>query len=203
MQGSAHVAAVTPDRPDPHEPPGDDRIAAMLDRGKPWDALDAAARAHGAAIERVCVALTGDPHLAAELAQDTFVVAVTALPAWRREGTLRAFLCGIARKLCARERARTGRQQARLHLVRDPAHAEADVNADAEQAFAASQRADAARKALSVLTPDDRELLVLRYEAELPYAEIGRLLAIDEPTARKRASRALLRMRQALPQEAP
>ncbi|MEQ1501130.1 MAG: RNA polymerase sigma factor [Myxococcota bacterium] len=176
----------------------DSGIAALIAAGRLRDAIGAAAVEHGAAVERVCVALVGRPDRAAELAQDTFVAAVDALRHWRGDGSLRAFLCGIARNLCAKDRTRSARQAARLHLVRDPV---ADV--DAHAAVEAGQRARAARDALSRLEPGDREILVLRYQGELGYAEIAALLSIDEPTARKRASRALVRLRSALPVEAP
>jgi RNA polymerase sigma-70 factor (ECF subfamily) len=52
------------------------------------------------------------------------------------------------------------------------------------------------RAALDELRPTDREVLLLRYEAGLPYGEVGSLLGLDEPTARQRVSRALVRLRE-------
>ena len=42
---------------------------------------------------------------------------------------------------------------------------------------------------------------MLRYESGLPYREIAELMAIDEPAARKRVSRALRELRTTLTDE--
>ena len=57
------------------------------------------------------------------------------------------------------------------------------------------------RDALEALKPSEREAVVLRYESGLPYREIAELMAIDEPAARKRVSRALLQLRSTLTDE--
>ena len=57
------------------------------------------------------------------------------------------------------------------------------------------------RDALEALKPSEREAVVLRYESGLPYREIAELMAIDEPAARKRVSRALLQLRTTLTDE--
>ena len=60
------------------------------------------------------------------------------------------------------------------------------------------QRAEKVRDALEELKPSDREALLLRYEAGLSYREVGEVMASGEATARKRASRALARLRDVL-----
>ena len=60
------------------------------------------------------------------------------------------------------------------------------------------QRAEKVRDALEELKPSDREALLLRYEAGLSYREVGEVMATGEATARKRASRALARLRDVL-----
>jgi putative glutamine amidotransferase len=49
---------------------------------------------------------------------------------------------------------------------------------------------DAARAALSGLSPHDRLLILLRFDAGLQHAEVAQLLAISEEAARKRVARA-------------
>ena len=45
------------------------------------------------------------------------------------------------------------------------------------------------------LTPTEREAVLLRYEADLSFREVGQACGIDEATARKRVSRGLDRLR--------
>ena len=46
------------------------------------------------------------------------------------------------------------------------------------------------------LTPDERQIIELRYRRGLPAAEASRLLGIDRSTANRRLNRALLRLQQ-------
>jgi RNA polymerase sigma-70 factor (ECF subfamily) len=57
------------------------------------------------------------------------------------------------------------------------------------------------RDALAKLKPSEREALVLRYVADLSHREIAAACNLDEPTARKRISRALARLRTVMPDQ--
>ena len=50
------------------------------------------------------------------------------------------------------------------------------------------------RDALAQLSETDREILLMRNVEELPYEEIGCLLDLSVPAARKHCGRALLRL---------
>lgn len=154
-------------------------------------ALALTARHHGAAVGRLCMALVGSNAEADDLLQETLLDAHAAFASWRGEGSLRAWLFGIARKKCARHVERTTRRTARLRLVHD---AERDGNA--EELMLLRQRAEAARSALSNIRPSEREAVVLRYAGELSFREVGIACGIDEAAARKRVSRALARLRE-------
>ncbi len=54
------------------------------------------------------------------------------------------------------------------------------------------------RQALAALEEPDREVLVLRYLEQLSAREVGAVLGVGEETAKKRALRALQRLRQLL-----
>jgi RNA polymerase sigma-70 factor (ECF subfamily) len=54
------------------------------------------------------------------------------------------------------------------------------------------------RQALAELSETDREVLLMRNVDELPYQEIGCILDLAPPAARKRYGRALLRLRAVL-----
>jgi len=112
---------------------------------------------------------------------------------YRAEGSAKAWLCGIARHICAHmlETRRRGREL--LELV--------PTEGEARDAFAARRRARVLRDALDKLKPSERESLVLRYVADLSHREIAEACGLEEAAARKRISRALDRLRAVMPSE--
>jgi RNA polymerase sigma-70 factor (ECF subfamily) len=178
-------------------------IAASIERavarGEHRDAVAKCARAYGASIGRLCMAFVGSQAEAEELVQETLLAAYDAFPQYRGEGTIKAFLFGIARRTCARAVEKRVRRDARLRLV---ASSERDLSAeDASDSALARERAEKARAALDDLKPTEREALLLRYEADLSFREVATACGCDEAAARKRVSRALMRMRELLKDE--
>ncbi len=154
-------------------------------------ALSLCARHHGTAVGRLCMALVGSNAEADDLVQETLLDAHAGFADWRADGSMRAWLFGIARKKCARLLEKTARRTARLRLVHD-----AERDGSAEDLMLLRQRAEAARSALSGIKPSEREAVVLRYASELSFREVGIACGIDEAAARKRVSRALARLRE-------
>ncbi len=170
-----------------------DPIVELISGGQHREALATCARTHHVILGRLCMALLGSQADADEAVQETLLRAHRAMPTYRAEGTIKAWLCGIARHVCAHvlETRRRGREL--LELV--------PQEGEARDAFATRQHARALRDALAKLKPSEREALVLRYVADLSHREIAEACAIDETAARKRISRALARMRAAMPTE--
>lgn len=189
MGSEMHAHALSP-------PPIDaDLISILLGEGRYRDALAACARTHGAVIGRLCMALLGSQADADEATQETLLRAHRGMASFRGEGTIKAWLCGIARHVCAHmlESRRKGRE---LLEVVPPSD-----EPEARDLFARRRRARAIREALEHLKPSEREALVLRYVADLSHREIATACNIDEAAARKRVSRALARMRSVMPDE--
>ena len=139
------------------------------------------------------MAFVGSQAEAEELTQETLLAAYFAFPQYRGEGSVRAFLFGIARKACARAVERRGRRDARLRLVQDESE-----GVDGSDSAIRQQRAQRTRAALAELKPSEREALLLRYEADLSFREVAETCGCDEAAARKRVSRAVMRLREAL-----
>ncbi len=175
-------------------PPPDDPVADALRRGDRRSALDACARLHGPAIGRLCMAWLGSQAEADEATQETLLAAYDAFGDWRAESTVRAWLFGIARHLCARRVETRVRREHRLRLI----HGDLDVPPGADALLAARRRAERVRAALADLKPSERDAVVLRFDAELSFREVASACGIDEAAARKRVSRALERLRRAL-----
>lgn len=175
-----------------------DPIAELIGEGRHRDAVSACAREHGAAIGRLCMALLGSQAEAEETAQETLIAAHKAMPGYRGDGSVRAWLYGIARRKCARKLETRVRRERRLRLVRG-----ADGQPELpDEVLETRERAEKVRAALERLKPSERDAVVLRYQGGLPYREIGNACGIDEAAARKRVSRALSRMRSILSDEA-
>ena len=139
MQAGAQVAPRLPmDTPDA-EP---DALAALIARGEHRAALAQCARVHGATLGRLCMALLGSQADADEAVQETLLAAHRAMAGYRAEGTVRAWLCGIARKVCARQLEGRKRRARVVELVPEGAE-------DPDGAFAVRQRARLVRAAAS------------------------------------------------------
>jgi RNA polymerase sigma-70 factor (ECF subfamily) len=142
------------------------------------------------------MAFTGSQAESEELVQETLLAAFDAFPQYRGEGSIRAFLFGIARRLCGRHVELRARRTEKLRLVHDTAR-----STDASELALERERAVRARTALSRLKPSEREAVVLRYEADLSFRELAAACGVDEAAARKRVSRALARLREDLGEE--
>jgi putative glutamine amidotransferase len=132
--------------------------------------------------------LLGDPHLAEDVLQETLARAWRAAPRDVAPERLGAWMHRTARNVALDElRRRRRRSELPLH--------------DAD-GLGASPRGDARREALAAalgaLTPHQRMLLLLRYEAGLTLRELGELLDVSEDAARKRVARAKTVFREAL-----
>jgi RNA polymerase sigma-70 factor (ECF subfamily) len=175
----------------------EDPIAVLVARGRHRDAIAACARAYHAVLGRLAMALLGSQADADEAVQETLYRAHRAMATFRAEGSIRAWLCGIARHVCAHVLETRKRAPVLLEVVPDGEPA----SPGERDAFATRRRARALREALGKLKPSEREALVLRYVADLSHREIAVACGIDEPAARKRLSRALARMRSVMPEE--
>lgn len=184
------VAPLTEPVPDPEA-----QITAALDAGRHNEALELCARRYGALLGRLGMVLLGAQADAEEVAQEALLIAHRDWADYQRRGSIRAWLFGIARKLCLKRLTQRERRQRRLTLL------VSEEQQLPDEVLVARQRATNARQLLERVRPTDREALVLRYVAELTYAEIAVGCDIDEATARKRVSRALSRVRELLDPE--
>ncbi len=171
-----------------------DPLIVRIREGAYREAIALCAREHGPAVGRLCMAFLGSQAEAEEALQETLIAAHEAMPTYREEGSIRAWLFGIARRKCARKLATQSRRENRLRLVHD---ADADRGTP-DEVLDARRRADRLRVALAELKPTEREAVVLRYQSGLSYREVAEACGIEEPAARKRVSRALDRLRELL-----
>ena len=154
--------------------------------------------AYGGAVHGMARRVVAEPSLAEEVAQDAF------LALWRRpgafdpsRGNLRSFLLGVARNkavdLVRREESRRRARDALVAEVRP-----ASTEASGHEPMSEIDTREGIKKALAVLSPAQREAIVLAYFGGRTYREVAEELGIPEGTAKTRMRDGLTRLRELL-----
>lgn len=165
-----------------------DPIAVALREERHTDALRHCVRTHGALLARVARALVGSPAEAEDVVQESLLLAYRAFPSFRGEGSVRAFLLTIVRRVAAR--TLEARDRARAHA--------ADAARDGLHASQPTAERVHLEKALIRLRPSEREALLVRFVGDLSFKEVAEVCGCEEATARQRVTRALHRLRELL-----
>ena len=132
---------------------------------------------------------THDHVLAEDLLQNTWLKAIANLPYFQlRDHKFGAWLFTIAHNECRQHWRKQGREVAFDITKHDQA---SDQTGKLETKILVEQ-------ANKLLSPDDRELIRLRFIADLPLNDIAKILKINFITVRVRLHRALARMRTAI-----
>lgn len=142
---------------------------------------------HGAVVLRVCRAVLGSDHGAAEDAwSETFLSALRAYPDLRPGSDVRAWLVTIAHRKAIDQTRRRGR--AAVPIGDLPETARLDPAAETDVALLA---------ALSALPPKQRAAVAYRYLADLSYADVAELLDCSQVAARRSAADGIAALRAA------
>ena len=154
--------------------------------------------AHAADLLRFLAYKTGDRTLAEDLVAETFVRAYKGRRGFdRRRASERTWLYTIGLN-CLRDHARHEDVQRRaLDAAQWPA-----AEAAGDWADAISDR-DALLRAMGTLSDEEREVVALRYGADLALEEIAKVLGTRRSTVEGRLYRGLRRMREHLEPAAP
>jgi RNA polymerase sigma-70 factor, ECF subfamily len=151
---------------------------------------------HGEAVYNYVRFHVASPDVAEDVTAETFLRALRAAERFdAARGTARAWLLTIARNLVNDERRRGRiRQYVPLGTMRD-------LICDApspEERLLYEESVGRLLDALAGLSPDDREIISLRYASGLDGGEVAQLLGISEANVRTRLWRALKRLRVAV-----
>ncbi len=141
------------------------------------------------------------PEDAAEAAQEAFLAAWQGLRFFRGESSFSTWLYRLASNACVDLLRREGRHRA----AAGPSLNDEELNIDAPDTAPSPQEA-AERKELQsqveaglrALSPDHRQVLVLREMHQLSYEEIAQVLSLDVGTVKSRISRGRKQLRKLL-----
>lgn len=167
----------------------DATIERYIKDGHHERALGAIVDTHGPSLGRFLAASLGSREDGEEALQDTLLEVLASLSAYRGERGLRPWLFAIARHVAlthTRKRLRRRSLWARFFAGPDRAHE--DPSADSEARLTLNG-------AITRLTPNLRDALLLRYQLGLDATEVADTLGITHDAARKRISQALARLR--------
>ena len=145
-------------------------------------------------VYRYCYYRTNHAPDAEDLTAQIFMAALEGLPRYRQDGHFGGWLFSIARKKVADFHRRTpkGAAQSLEEAVLPPIHTDLAMEVET------SQRRERLLKLVQALAEDERDLIHLRYVAELSFAEIARTLRKNEEAVKKSLYRLLARLKQQL-----
>lgn len=174
----------------------DEQITAKISAGEHREALKELAQAYSAQVGRFCAGVVGSLAEADELMQETFIEAWAAMPRFRAESSARAWLFGIARRICIRHLRKRDRRAGltQRYGANGAGVARPNGNGPEDRAGQSEEKA-LLHRALGELKPDLRQAVLLRYQAGLEHAEIATALGIRPAAARKRVSLAIQALR--------
>ncbi len=127
-----------------------------------------------------------------DVTQDAFMRAFAALPRFRTDAAFRPWLLAIVGNQARNHRRAKGRREALAVRAADQAD---DSTVSPEAGVIGAERRERLVAAIEGLREEDRQVITLRWFAELSEAEMASLLGRPAGTIKSRLSRAMQRLR--------
>ena len=147
-------------------------------------------------VYRLALGMGLSPHDAEEVAQETFVAAWRGLPNFRGDSKFFTWLYQLTSHAAIDFLRREKRHGNTVELAECP---EINDGEDLPEEVAEKQEdREAVAAAMQELTPEYREILLLRYMQELDYDEIAAVLFVPAGTVKSRLNRAKAQLKEIL-----
>jgi RNA polymerase sigma factor (sigma-70 family) len=160
------------------------------------EALEELIRRHARWVHGVAVRRVGDEHLAQDVTQAVFLVLAQKPPRITSESGLPGWLFGVtcnASHQALRSESRLKRREKVFAMEHQEARASQEISKQEWEEMA--PHLDLAVQALS---DEDRSAVLLRFYQQKSHADVAAALGVSEEAARKRVSRAVTKLREAL-----
>ncbi len=153
-------------------------------------------------IRGACWRVLGSEEEARDVAQEAFLKAYRGLAGFKREARFSPWLYQIAINLCRdRLRRRRHRNTVSLEELERAGPVLVETAPGAHEALVRQDLASAVRRAIAELTPEQREVLVLKEYQGLTFPEIALALELPVSTVKTRLYRGLVQLRGRLERE--
>lgn len=136
-------------------------------------------------------AVLGDDDAAEDVAQELLIRLTAALPGFRGDAELSTWVYRVTLNLCRDQLRRTRRRAGDVSLDEAASEPALTTRSDFGAEVDAARTRVAVREAVERLPEAQRELVLLRYVAGLPYREIARITGTPQGTVASRVFRAL------------
>jgi RNA polymerase sigma-70 factor (ECF subfamily) len=191
----------------PVTPPDADGRDVLRFREGDESAFEALVLRHERQLYQIALRMLGSREDAMEAVQETFLRIFRSLKDFRGDAAFRTWAVGILLNLCrsrivsTRERMR--RREMALVKVDDEGEEMSavdppDQRPDPEAAALGGELRQALERALGQVTPEHREILILREIQGMEYEELGQALGCAHGTVKSRLCRARQALREAL-----
>lgn len=172
------------------------------------DAIPRLVDAHGGRLYGLGLKLCGNPEDARDLVQEIFLQAYRKWDQFEGRSDPSTWLYTIGARACRRMNRRRSGEPARLEPLAELLPAEGDAVPDLEARGPLDDQLrrearEAVERAIEALPTEFRLALVLKEIAELPLADVARILGIKEATAKTRVHRARLLLRKEIARGLP
>ncbi len=151
---------------------------------------------HHRRVVHIALQMVRDEETALDVAQEVFIRAYQELDGWRGEARLGSWLYRTTVLVCF-EHLRIEQKQVRL---RAKAQRPMETEISPEHHAETNERDALVRRAISVLPPRQRAIVILKQFKALRFSEIASLLGITEGGAKANYHRALISLRQNMQQ---
>ena len=146
-------------------------------------------------VYRLALHMGLSPADAEEAAQDAFLAAWKGLPRFRGDSRFSTWLYQLTTHAAIDLMRREKKYQNSTDI--DDVVLSDEVQSP-QAAVEKQETQEAVQKALQTLSPQAREILLLRYQAELGYEEIGAVLGLPNGTVKSRINRAKVQLKEIL-----
>ena len=170
----------------------DDRALVDAIRSGDLDAFSMLVELETRSVYRTCLRILGRPEDAEDVTQEAFLAAFRSIRSYRGDGALRAWLLRIATRLAIR---RVLQRRPAVDIAAPPEGLVADSSDEPTRVIVAAERQGEVRRAVSSLPEPYREVVALRFFAELSLAEVADATGRPVNTVKTHLRRGLERLR--------